>query len=256
MTISSKSVFLILLFCLLAAGCSQRRFIPSATGSTIEGSFFDYPYSSLTIKKAKFRYENGRQTINGLSSFYLKSDSALFFTASVMGLEAVRGLLLSDSLLLLSRVEQTLYKSSAAFFSSLAGFPFSPSLFFPIFSGAASELLLNKIGFSQVSSGGKKVLFLDSSARYSIEWLFSGRGSSLSGALFSDLIGGRRCLISFSDFKHFSGHRIPTSIRFSISGQGFPTSPELLLQLQEVVFNEDRTLLLSKPKSYHESLFR
>ncbi len=256
MTISGKSVLFTLLFCLLATACSQRRFVPSATGLTVEDSFFDYPYSSLTIKKAKFRYENGRHTMNGLSSFYLKSDTALFFTASVLGLEAVRGLLSSDSLLLLSRVEQTFYKSSAAAFSTLTGFPFSPSLFFPIFSGAPSELLLNKMGFSHISSGGKKALFRDGSARYSIEWLFSGRGSSLSGALFSDLIGGRQCLISFSDYKWFSGHRIPTSIRFSVSGQGFPDNPQLLLQVQEVVFNEDRSLLLTKPKSYHEALFR
>lgn len=256
MTTFAKSLLWVVFFSLLATACSQRRFIPSSSGAILEGSFFDYPYSSITIKKAKFRYENGSQTLSGLSSFYLKSDSAFFFTASVLGMEAVRGILSPDSLLLLSRAEQTFYKSSAAVFSSLAGFPFSPALFFPLFSGIASEQLLLEKGFSPVSYGSKKALFRDVSGRYSIEWLFSGRGTGLTGALFSDLENKRQCQIALSDFKLVSGYRIPTTIRFIVSGQSFPTNPELLLQVQEVVFNENRTLQLIKPKSYHEELFR
>lgn len=256
MTISTKSLFWVVFFSLLASACSQRRFIPSTSGANLDGSFFDYPYSSITIKKARFRYENGDQTFSGLSSFYLKSDSAFFFTASVLGMEALRGLLSPDSLLLLSRTEQTFYKSSAAVFSSLAGFPFSPALFFPLFSGLTSEQLLLDKGFSPASYGSKKALFRDASGRYSIEWLFSGRGTVLTGALFSDLEGERQCKIDLSDFKLVSGHRIPTAIHFTVSGQGFRANPELLLQVQEVVFNENRALILIKPKSYHEASFR
>lgn len=253
---SGKFVLSLLIICSLLTSCSQRRFVPSSVGESLGGSFFCYPFTTVTIKKAKFRFDDGQQSASGLSSFYLKRDSAFFFTASLLGMEGIRGLLSSDSLFVISRADQAYYKSSATAFSTILGFPFSPALFFPLFSGSSCEALLNRAGFQLSSSSGRKEYYEDSSRRYAIELAFSGRTTEIASAWFSDLVLGNRCQISFSEYRQISGNRIPTHLRFHVVGAAFPNSPSLQLQIQDVVFNENRSVILTKPKSYHEKAFR
>ena len=176
---SGKCFLFLLIICSLISSCSQRRFVPSSAGESLGGSFFCYPFTTVTVKKAKFRFEDGSQTASGLSSFYLKRDSAFFFTASLLGMEGLRGLLSSDSLYVISRTDQVFYKSPAAAFSTLLGFPFSPALFFPLFSGSSCEALLNRAGFHLTSSSGRKENYEDSTRRFAIELLFSGRTTEI-----------------------------------------------------------------------------
>ena len=253
---SGKCFLFLLIICSLISSCSQRRFVPSSAGESLGGSFFCYPFTTVTVKKAKFRFEDGSQTASGLSSFYLKRDSAFFFTASLLGMEGLRGLLSSDSLYVISRTDQVFYKSPAAAFSTLLGFPFSPALFFPLFSGSSCEALLNRAGFHLTSSSGRKENYEDSTRRFAIELLFSGRTTEIATAWFSDLVLGSRCQIFFSEYRQLSGNRVPTHLRFLVTGAAFPNSPSLQLQLQDVVFNENRSVILTKPKSYHEKAFR
>ena len=248
---NNKKIFLILFLLCLLASCKMRRIPSVIVSDEPSSSFYCMPYQSITVKKAKISFEADKQQMSGMASFYIRRDSLFFFTLSAVGMEAARGVLYPDSFKMINRFEKSYYYLPASGFASFLGVPLSPGLFNMFFYGRVCNSWLEDVGYIREKKSAKQILYSYNNAM-SLEIITSGEGDFFTELIFENQEDGRVCKIFYDSFDVFNDIILPSSFVITVT-DGFENELlRLRIQVQEVSFNENRRILLSKPKSYEE----
>ena len=250
MAINKKILLLLALLCLLAS-CKMRRIPSVSVYDEPSSSFYCVPYQSITVKKAKISYVADKQQMSGMASFYIRRDSLFFFTLSAMGMEAARGSLSSDSFKMINRLEKSYYSLPSSGFVSFLGVPLSPGLLNTFFYGRTCSSWLEDVGYVCEKQSAKQSLYSYNNA-VSLELITSGKGDFLTELVFKNHEDNRVCKIFYDSFDVYNDIILPSSFVITVTDGFEKELLRLKIQMQEVSFNENRTILLSKPKSYEE----
>ena len=247
----SKKIFLILFLLCSLASCKIRRIPSVIVSNEPSSSFYCMPYQSVTVKKAKISYIEGKQQMSGMASFYIRRDSLFFFSLSAMGIEAARGVLDSDSFKMINRFEKSYYCLPSSGIASFLGVPLSPGLFNTFFYGRICKSWFEDAGFISETVSAKQYSY-----KYNNDILLnittSGRNDFLKELVFTNTESDRICKIFYDSFDVYNDIILPSSFVITVTDRRENELLQIKIQIQEASFNENRTILLSKPKSYEE----
>ena len=107
----NRNVFLIFLALVFTLASCKKEFTAFKSKSGSKGKFnvqeVDFDYLSA---KSKVRYQEGNKQVNGTAHIRMKKDSIIWFSvAPAVGIEVSRGMITSDTVLILNRLDKEFY---------------------------------------------------------------------------------------------------------------------------------------------------
>ncbi len=102
----NKITALLCLIVLLFSACKKNLYNYSNDLQSEELEVEEVDFEYLTAK-VKIVYQDGKNDLKGTTDIRIKKDSIIWFSASKVGIEGVRGIVTTDSLVILDKIKKT-----------------------------------------------------------------------------------------------------------------------------------------------------
>lgn len=194
---------------------------------------------------------------NELNAFLrIKKDSAIWVTVNAMlGIEAFRMLITTDSVKILDKLNKTYRGESIAYFQELTQFPFDYYALQDLLLGNPVILTTNKTDSIQTkasyNSNEALLLFTILNAWSSNDFTISSDYYLVLTNQLKALAGieERSCLLSYFNYVKQDNKFFPTNRKIQLTGNNWL---ELHLEFKQYSFNEALTFPFTVPKNYQE----
>lgn len=236
-----RPALLLLTLLIISAGCKrqklQKQDLPSLAGSEAVFLAADSVPDSIN-RPVEFRYLNTRSRIsiksrkqnidNASVTFRVKKDSAIWMSASVMGLEVIRGIISTEGVRIMDRINKVYTEAPYRVLAGKLGFPLDYPLlqsFFladiPAYPGQGFEIRYDSAGALVRQADGYLAI-------YNMIERLSRKTVSMEAI---DLLTNNRALASYSDLRQAGPALIPynVSVSLSVNKQTQPGTEEPLL---------------------------
>ncbi|GAA4439143.1 hypothetical protein GCM10023091_20930 [Ravibacter arvi] len=214
-----------LLIAALLTGCKRRQpqKLPSLTTpedtftrvDSLPDSLWDQtPFGHLTTR-SKIWITSQRQNIDNAGvSFRVKKDSAIWLSASVLGLEVLRGIISVEGVRIIDRVNKIYLDANYATLAGKLGFPLDYPLLQSFFLGEIPRYPSQK--FSVREQPGKVFVRQDDGflAVYNVIEQAIGKTRSMEAI---DLKTNNRAIANFDDFLTVDARSIPYKVTLNLS---------------------------------------
>ncbi len=241
---SIKPVFwVVICLAFVLVGCSRKNAIPGT--AVLPSGEACYPQRTLSVSGGNLNYSDSKKSLAASYQLFLDKEEACYFQASVLFIEAARGLVTRDSFFLLNRLERTCMQGSLADLEQSFGIKASPKILFTLFSG-------NFCPDAIVETGLKPVVSTTDLVRYTSPMQYQLTVSRRSGTncmeqmLITDQRGRTVVQADFSNFHVVDGCEVPAQIRITQPEQ----HREISIRCNNFAFGTQKEINFAVPANY------
>jgi hypothetical protein len=249
---SSCRISVVLAFMLLLTGlysCSSKKSAAKSAASAFsQGTFVCDSVSSVTVRGARIRYRDvSGKDLSFNARFYVQKDNGIYVTASVLGFEVARGYADKEEFNVLNRMNRVCYSGDKQTYMKYLGMPFSPGLFFLLFTG--NECIARELSpFSIVRSSSSEILLEDPLRGTRI---ILDKSASSAGKVDKITIFGKQGMIKAEVLeREASPVALPASMYVELSDDKGNMKRRADFTLSESSVNEVRAVRFKVPSQY------
>jgi len=249
---SSCRISVLLAFVLLMNGlysCSSKKSAAKSAISVVsQGTFVCDSVSSVTVRGARIRYRDvSGKDLSFNARFYVQKDNGIYVAASVLGFEVVRGYADKEEFNVLNRMNKVCYSGDEQTYMKYLGMPFSPGLFFLLFTG--NECIARELPpFSIVRSSSSETLLEDPLRGVRI---ILDKSASSAGKVDKITIFGKQGIIKAEVLdRDDSPAALPASMYVELSDDKGNVKRRADFTLSESSVNEVRSVRFTVPSQY------
>ena len=224
-------------------GCSRKT---AAPGTAALPSGEDcYTQRSLSISGGNLSYADSKKSLSANFQLFLDKEDACYFQASVLFIEAARGLVTRDSFFLLNRLERTCMQGSLADVERSFGIKASPKILFTLFSGNFCPETFTEAGLRPVVSTTDLIRYT-SPMQYQVTVSRHPGSNNMEQLLITDRNGGTVIQAGFDNFHAVDECNVPAQIRITQPGQ----RREIGIRCNNFAFNTQKEINFAVPANY------
>ena len=237
--------FVILALSLLLTSCS-RRTIPASSSmpSTTDAPCNAHKTDSVTSGTVTYADNSKRLTAN--IQLFLDKEHNCYFQASVLFIEACRGLMTADSLFLLNRLDRTCLQASVTDIEKAFGVTVTPASLFTLLTGSycVNELASSCHLTPKIQSNDHAQF--TSERNYTLQVNRLGNTSNISDLTIADKKGQTVATVSYDGLRNISGTTVPDQIVCT------QTKPQrsVTVQFKQMAFDVQKSVSFVVPSSY------
>ena len=228
---------------LVLAVCSRRTAAPGV--SVLPSGEDCYTQRTLSVSGGNLNYSDSKKSLAASYQLFLDKEEACYFQASVLFIEAARGLVTRDSFFLLNRLERTCMQGALADVERSFGIKASPKMLFTLFSGNFCPDAFAEAGLRPVVSTNDLVRYT-SPMQYQVTVARRAGSNNMEQLLITDQRGSTVIQADFSSFHAVDGGEVPAQIRITQPEQ----HREIGIRCNNFAFGTQKEINFAVPANY------